>query len=260
MSSRKADDPVRNRRAQSGGERLTFGGSRVRVRFCPGCRSLDVYPSHRRGWVEHGPFTWIGVLPFRCGACQTRFYRFAAHDPRRRRSVDVVSPVDRSRAPRWHFRGSVTLAAKPHGEPLSLTGETENIGFFGARVRFPQALPIGTRVRVSIEGQPARDGTVRWSKPHAAAGHWHGIEFRTPFKGPRGSTCPYVIMRLRVYCRRVAVAALILFLMAAAAAGLVHVMDIFRNYDPKYYEPKDIERQQYQEQQQQQPPARPPAR
>lgn len=230
------------------------------ITFCPGCRSVDVYPSHRRGWLEHGPLTWFAVLPFRCGACQTRFYRLALRDSRRRRTVDIVSSADRSRAPRWYFHGFATVTTAQQGKPLILSGETENIGFFGVRVRIRQSLPVPTKVRVSIDGQSEQEGVIRWCKPHAVTGYWHGIEFRSRFRGSRGHTRPYVVMRVRVWGRRLVFAAFFLLLMAAAAAGLMRVMDVFRNYNSQYYEPKDIERQIYQEQQQQQAPRATPPR
>ncbi len=200
---------------------------RASITFCPGCRSVDVYPSHRRGWLERGPLTWFAVLPFRCGACQTRFYRLALGDPRRRHSVDIVSSADRSRAPRWHFHGFVTVTLAQHGKPLTLSGETENIGFFGVRVRIPQALSVASKVGVSIDGASEQEGIIRWCKPYAVTGYWHGIEFRTRFRGSRGFTRPYLMMRLRVWGRRLVFAAFFLLLMAAAAAGLVRVLDVF---------------------------------
>ena len=213
-----------------------------------------MFPSHRRGWLEHGPLTWIAVLPFRCGACQSRFYRLSFRDPRRRRAVDVVSAADRSRAPRWHFHGFVTVKVAQQGRPLVLSGETENIGFFGVRVRIPQAVPVATKVQVSIDGQLEQEGVIRWCKPHAVTGYWHGIELRSRFRGTRGLTRPYLMMRVRVWWRRLVFAAFALLIMAAASAALVYVLEIFHRYNPQFYEPKDIERQLYQEQQMQLPP------
>jgi hypothetical protein len=40
-----------------------------------------------------------------------------------------------------------------------------------------------------------------------------------------------------------------LAMLALAAYGLVWLIEEFRGYRPQYYEPKDIERQQYQQRQ-----------
>jgi hypothetical protein len=52
-------------------------------------------------------------------------------------------------------------------------------------------------------------------------------------------------LRRRQFFHRLGLALLGLVLIALASAGLVWLMDSFQNYNPKYYEPKDIERERY---------------
>lgn len=54
--------------------------------------------------------------------------------------------------------------------------------------------------------------------------------------------------RRRQVSRRILTCLVALCLIALTAAGLVWLMESFRIYTPIYYEPKDIEREQYETQ------------
>ena len=216
---------------------------------CPVCLASTVHASHRRGVLERGPLTWIGLLPFRCGQCQARFYRLAPRDPRRRHGHhDSDSPVDRTRPPRWetHMRAAVSLvSAGRAGEVVE--GTAENASLEGVRVRLPVALPQGSQVSVSLEGGPARAGSVRWVQPHGESESLHGINFRGPVERRAFHARPFLRLRLRRWLRRGLVTLIGLGAMALAAYGLVSIIDALRAYDPwsKFYEPKDTERERF---------------
>jgi hypothetical protein len=42
---------------------------------CPCCRGKEVYRSHRRGIVERYVLRAVQVRPYRCAACDNRFYK-----------------------------------------------------------------------------------------------------------------------------------------------------------------------------------------
>jgi DNA-directed RNA polymerase subunit RPC12/RpoP len=46
-------------------------------RSCPHCGSLETSRSHRHSRVERYLLGIIGVLPYRCQNCDTRFYAFS---------------------------------------------------------------------------------------------------------------------------------------------------------------------------------------
>jgi PilZ domain len=132
---------------------------------CRACQVTDVRASHRRGWLERVPLTWCGILPYRCGHCQTRFYRLGWRDPRRWHPHLEDPAVDDIRAPRWSSRTSATVTVDlTVGSPVPLTERTEDLSVRGARVRLPEEIPAGTPVRLSVRGERPRVGTVRWSK------------------------------------------------------------------------------------------------
>ncbi len=113
---------------------------------CPVCRANHVYSSHRHSILERGPLTWLGVLPFRCGQCQTRFYKIALRDPRRhRKGGDVASPVDVPRAARWTTEMTAEVTVHAPGQPTTvLKGLAENASLEGVRLRLPTGLPDGS--------------------------------------------------------------------------------------------------------------------
>jgi len=219
------------------------------MRGCPVCHTTDTYAAHRQGWLEHGLLTWCGVLPFRCGHCQTRFFRLALKDPRRHHHLDVAEAVARVRAPRWEFRSATKVTiCQPGRPPITLAGEIENLSTDGVCVRLPAEAPVGSRVRLTVDGAVARSGTVRWAKPHEGSWFSHGVGFDVPV-GRRGAVGPQVRrFRRRQRVRRALIWLVALGLIALTAAGLVWVMEALRNYRPQYYEPKDIERERHETQ------------
>lgn len=69
--------------------------------ICPHCRSKRTHRSRRRGIIERTFLTVIFVKPFRCQACDARFFR---HSPlitfrpaRQRRTDTAVPPLPVSR-------------------------------------------------------------------------------------------------------------------------------------------------------------------
>lgn len=48
---------------------------------CPVCRSKSVYRSRRRGVIERTILTMAFVKPFRCQACESRFFRHSSLIP-----------------------------------------------------------------------------------------------------------------------------------------------------------------------------------
>jgi hypothetical protein len=218
---------------------------------CPLCRSSAVYASHRTGILEQGPLTWLGILPFRCGDCQSRFYRLAWFDPRRRRRYDSDFASDEPRPPRWPLRVRASVTVERPGEgPVSLSGMTENASLGGARLHLPEAVPQGSRVEVSFEGGVVASGSVRWNRPEGEQDVVHGLRLDSPLKPPGQHSKPLRRLRRRRFLRRLLIGLLGLALIAAATWGLVWMMDAFRAYNPQYYEPKDIDRQRYELQRQ----------
>ena len=217
------------------------------MRSCPICQTKDVQMSHRKGFLERGALTWIGILPFRCGQCQTRFLKFAAHDPRRRRSQqNAASSVKRWRAPRWSTNvGAVVTVYTPGQANLVLRGEAENASLEGVRLRLPVALPEDSQVSVALESSPSRFGTVCWVRSQGKVEAVHGIRFHVLLERRGPDSRPWRRLRTRRLVRRMAFAILGLLGIAAATYGLVWLIEGLRGYNPKYYEPKDIERQTY---------------
>lgn len=220
------------------------------MKSCPVCLANDVQLSHRRSILEHGPLTWIGILPFRCGQCQTRFYMFASSDPRRkRRGADTALATERRRAPRWTTHTPVMVTVHTPGEAdVVLEGTAVNTSLEGTRLRLPVLLPEGAQLTVALEGAQARPGSVRWSHPHGEAGSLHGIRFQVPLERSGVHSRPLRWVILRRLLRRGLIALIGLAAIAIAAYGLLWLVNGLQTYDPKFYEPKDIERERYQTQ------------
>jgi hypothetical protein len=219
------------------------------MRGCPVCQTTDTYAAHRQGWLERGPLTWCGILPFRCEHCQTRFFRWALRDPRRRHHLNVAETVTHMRAPRWESRSATkAIIRQPGKSPITLAGEIEDRSADGVRVRLPAEAPVGCRIRVTVGGGGTRSGTVRWVKPHEGAWFSHGVGFDAP-AGRRGITGRQVRrFRRRQRVRRALFWFVALGVIALTTAGLVWVLEALRNYQPQYYEPKDIERERHETQ------------
>ncbi len=221
------------------------------MKACPLCVSSNVYASHRTTAVERGLLTWIGVLPFRCSDCRTRFYRFAWDDPRREsRAADPVLPVERPRPPRWaiHLDAAVSFERPGEGK-VSVKGVTEDASLRGAKVRLPEGVPEGTRVEVSVEGGPSTPASVRWSRAEGDEAIVHGLGLDEAWGSESVDPKPLRRFRRRRRLRRLLIGTVALVLIALTAWGLVWLMDAFHQYNPKYYEPKDTERERHELQQ-----------
>ncbi len=218
---------------------------------CPVCQAIDVRASHRRGILQRGPLTWLGILPFRCGQCQTRFYKIALKDSRRRqRAGDAIPPVDLLRAPRWNTNTPVVVTVYPPGdESAVLQGVAVNASLEGAGLCLPAELPEGSLVSVALEGGPSRLGTVRWTMARDKSEIFHGIRFQVPLERRGAHSQPFRRLRWRQFVRRGFIALIGLTAIAILTYGFNWWLERSRMYHPKYYEPKDIERQRYEERQ-----------
>jgi PilZ domain len=215
------------------------------VSSCPVCATNAIYASHRRGILERGPLSWIGVFPFRCGQCNARFYRFSP-GAKRHRVERTLEPTgsDHLRPLRWSIaaEASVTLY-REDGSTNSLVGRVENASGGGMGLLLPTTLPEGSLLNVEIPDIPSRLGRVRWVKAGGPEGTLHGLEFESRGQGPVLAYRPARRGRARRVRRRVFVGFVSLALLALAAYGLVWLIEEFRGYRPAYYEPKDMERQ-----------------
>lgn len=220
--------------------------------ICPACRGNVIYSSHRRGILERKILTWMGVFPFHCGHCRTRFYKIALKDLRRqRRTSDPGQATDYlPRAPRWITEIAAEVVVQVPGQPsIMLKGVAKNASLEGTRLHLVKALPEGSVVSVSLQGKPPRLGSVRWSLPDRESGFLHGIRFQVPLE-PHGFLArPLRRIRLRRIVRRGAIILGGSIVIAAAAYGLDRLIESLRAYRPTYYEPKDVERQEYENQQ-----------
>jgi len=221
------------------------------VSVCPVCATNGIYASHRRGFLERGPLSWIGVLPFRCGQCNARFYRFAP-GAKRGRVERTVLPTgsDHLRPLRWTMasEAAVTLY-REDGSTSSFAGRVENASSGGMGILLPTELPEGSILNVEIPDIPSRLGRVRWVKAGGPEGTLHGLEFESTPESPALAYRPSLARRARRIRRRVFVGLISLAMLALAAYGLVWLIEEFRGYRPQYYEPKDVERQQFQQRQ-----------
>ena len=215
------------------------------MRACPICQETNVRASHRRGWLERGPLTWVGVLPFRCGSCQTRYRRFAYSEVKRRREF-LVSTSDEVRPPRWRFQIATRVTIQPSGgTPETVDGEIEDASAKGVCLRLPLEVPVGSHLNLTMQEGAARGGVVRWTILHENSGYLHGIEMDRPLERHAKASRPLARLRIRLFFRRLLLVSIALGLMTLAAAGLVWLMEAMHAYNPKYYEPKDVERERY---------------
>ena len=220
------------------------------MKTCPVCMANDVTLSHRRGLLEHGPLTWVGILPFRCGQCQTRFYTFAMSDPRlKRRGTDAALPTERRRAPRWTTHTPAVVTVHTPGEAdMILEGTAVNTSLEGTRLRLLTLVPEGSQVTVALEGAKPRQGNVRWSHPYGEGVALHGIRFQVPLERSGAHSRPLRRVLFRRLLRRGLIALIGLAAIAILAYGLLWLINSLQTYDPKFYEPKDLERERYQTQ------------
>ena len=114
----------------------------------------------------------------------------------------------------------------------------------GVGLRLPEALVEGCEVDVAIEGAAPRAGIVRWVKPQDGA-FLHGVQFEVGLDRRGMHARPLLWIRVHRLLRRLLFWLIGLILIACAAYGLVWWMEEQRRYAPKYYEPKDVEREFY---------------
>jgi hypothetical protein len=215
------------------------------MRTCPVCHATNVRASHRQGWMERSPLSWVGVLPFRCGSCQTRYRSFAYSEVRRRREF-LVSVSDEVRPPRWTFRIATRVTIQPSGGMLeTLDGEIENTSLRGVRVRLPREVPVGSHLSLTLQEGSAREGVVRWTAAHEISGYLHGIEMDKPLERHAKVLRPLARLRCRLFFRRILLGSIAFGLIALAAAGMVWLLEAMHAYNPQYYEPKDMERERF---------------
>lgn len=224
-------------------------GPKEEVVTCPVCRAPDVRPSHRRGTLERGPLTWLRIFPFRCRQCQTRFYKIALKDHRRRRGVvDAVLPGALLRAPRWNTNIPVDVTVHETGRGSSiLQGVAVNVSVEGARLRLPRVLPEGTEVSVTLKEGVTQLGRVRWAVAQDELEILHGVRFQVPVEGRASHLRAIRWLRWRKHLRRGVITMIGLAAIAGAAYAFAWWHEQFRNYDPKQYEHNDTERQQFEQ-------------
>jgi hypothetical protein len=138
---------------------------------------------------------------------------------------------------------AVEVTVHTPGQPsVVLQGVAKNASLEGARVQLPEAVPEGSLVSVRVQGGVSQLGSVRWSLP-GESGFLHGVRFQSPMDPTGSHARPLRRLRLRQVVRRALIVLLGSALMAAGAYGLDRFIESLRRYEPKYYEPKDIERQ-----------------
>lgn len=135
------------------------------------------------------------------------------------------------------------------GSTSSFAARVENASSGGMGLLLPMTLPEGSVLNVEIPDMPSRLGRVRWVKVRGSEGTLHGLEFESAAEAPALEYRPSLARRARRIRRRVFVGLISLAMLALAAYGLVWLIEEFRGYRPQYYEPKDIERQQFQQRQ-----------
>jgi hypothetical protein len=154
------------------------------------------------------------------------------------------------RPARWPFRGPADFTLMPPKDPeVRLAGTTENASLSGLLIRLPVALRPGSRVGVRIPGEPVQTADVRWHRSDGGAGVLHGLRLAGPVGRRTPLARPFRKLLWRQRMRRLWFALVGLAVMACAAYGLVWILEALRLYDPKFYEPKDVERQWHQRQQ-----------
>jgi len=219
---------------------------------CPACKGTDARSSHRRGVLERRLLTWLRVFPFRCVQCGTRFYQFVPSSPRRRGyGSEGTIAAERPRSPRWPMSlNAVVTVSPPSRERAVLTGLAENASLDGVRLQLPIALDVDSEVSVALNEGPPQRGIVRWARFEEGTGFLHGIQFIVPADRRGAFSRPLLYIQARRALRRVLIFLVSITSMVLAMYGLLWLIDAMRSYDPKYYEPKDLERERYELQQQ----------
>jgi hypothetical protein len=139
----------------------------------------------------------------------------------------------------------VVTVQTPGEADVVLEGTAVNTSLEGTRLRLPTLVPEGTQVTVVLEGAKPRQGSVRWSHSHGEAGSLHGIRFQVPLERSGVHSRPLRWVILRRLLRRGLIALIGLAAIAIAAYAFLWLTKSLETYDPKFYEPKDLERQRY---------------
>jgi len=117
-------------------------------------------------------------------------------------------------------------------------------------LKLPIALDVDSEVSVALnEGSP-QTGIVRWARFEEGSGFLHGVQFIVPADRRGAFSRPLLYLQARRALRRGLVLLVSAASIAVAMYGLLWLIDAMRTYDPKYYEPKDLERERHQLQQQ----------
>lgn len=167
--------------------------------------------------------------------------------------------ADLIRAPRWPVQARVRVTVETSGAPGDmLEGTAENVSLEGALLCLPVELTKGAQIGVALEGERARPGVVVWSRTQGESGVLHGVQFHVPRERHAPHSRPLRRLRLRRWFRQLLLWLIGLVGMAIAAYALVWLIGVLQEYNPQFYEPKDMERQRYQQRQEQgQEPTRP---
>ncbi len=137
---------------------------------------------------------------------------------------------------------TVTL---PGQASVILRGLAVNASLAGVRLQLPIALEENSQVSVALNEGPPRKGIVRWARSQGESGFLHGVRFDAPANRQGTISGPRRHLHVRMVLRRSLILLISAALIAAAAYGLVWLIEAVRTYDPKYYEPKDLERERH---------------
>jgi hypothetical protein len=144
---------------------------------------------------------------------------------------------------------AVVTVTPPGRERAVLTGVAENASLDGVRLRLPIALDVDSELSVALnEGLP-QTGIVRWARFEEGLGFLHGVQFILPADRRGPFSRPLLYIQARRALRRVLILLVCVVSIILGMYGLLRLIDAMRTYDPKYYEPKDLERERYELQQ-----------
>jgi len=120
-----------------------------------------------------------------------------------------------------------------------------NASLAGVRLQLPIALEEDSQVSVALNDGPPRTGIVRWARSQGESGFLHGVRFMDAADERGTFSRPLRRLQVRTGLRRGLILLLGAAVLAIAAYGLVWLIEAMRTYDPKYYEPKDLERERH---------------
>lgn len=117
-------------------------------------------------------------------------------------------------------------------------------------MQLPMALDVDSEVSVTLNEGPPQTGIVRWARFQEGSGFLHGVQFIVPADRRGAFSRPLRYLQARRALRRGLILLVSAGSIAMAMYGLLWLIDAMRTYDPKYYEPKDLERERHELQQQ----------